>query len=461
MGGLLSALNAGKTSLRTNQKAVEIAGNNVANVNTPGYSRQVPIFEQVPSLELNGFFIGQGVNIQSIGREHDVFLTRQLIDKSATVGEESAKSAPLAELERIFGVGENGLATEIDRFFDAWAELAANPSGQTERQIVIQRGEMMADSFYEAVDSLQSAQMNIDATVESKVTALNPILTEIADLNLRIANVEAAGQTANTDRDRRDLLLEEVSRAIGATFYEENSMVSVQLPGGMPLVQDTTAMTLETYPDTSNHLQIRLNTGNSSFDLQMKNLGGELKGMISVRDEFIPVRISELDHLAFSLAGAVNTAHQAGSELGGGAAGAFFGPLPLVESGFARSMTVVPTDPNQVAAGTSSARGDNTNALAIAALGKSMTVVDGSDSFMGYYSKVTSKVGLEANRSELTLGGLEDAMVQLRNLRDASVGVSLEEEMVNLMQYQKGFQASAKFLTTVDELMQTLMELKR
>ena len=77
MGGLLSALNAGKTALGTSQKAVEIAGNNIANVNTPGYSRQVAVFNPVPSLELNGYFIGQGVNIDAIAREHDVFLTRQ------------------------------------------------------------------------------------------------------------------------------------------------------------------------------------------------------------------------------------------------------------------------------------------------------------------------------------------------------------------------------------------------
>lgn len=461
MGGLLSALNAGKTSLRTNQKAVEIAGNNVANVNTPGYSRQVPIFSQVPSLEMKGFFIGQGVTINSIGREHDVFLTRQLISKNALLGEESAKSAPLAELERIFGVGENGIATEIDRFFDSWAELAANPSGQTERQIVLQRGTLLASSFHEAVTSLQSAQQNINASVESKIVALNPVLREIADLNLRISNLEASGQTANSDRDRRDMLLEEVSKSIGATYYEENSMVSVQLPGGMPLVQDTTAMTLEPHYDISNNIQLRLNTGGSTFDLQMKNLGGEFKGLLAVRDEFIPARIAELDQLAFGLATAVNAAHQNGSELGGGAAGAFFGPLPLEEAGFARAMTVVITDPNGVAAGEGGAPGDNINALDMAALGKSLTAMNGNDSFVGFFSKITSKVGVEASRNKITLSGMEDAMVQLRNMRDGAVGVSLEEEMINLMQYQRGFEASAKFLTTVDELMQTVLDMKR
>lgn len=472
MSGLMAALNAGKTSLRTNQKAVEIAGNNISNVNTPGYSRQVPIFNQVPSLELNGYFIGQGVTISSIGREHDVFITRQIVDKMAVLGEEGARSAPMAELERIFSVGEHNVAGEIDRFFDSWAELAANPSGLTERQIVIQRGELLAASFEEAITSLQSAQQNIDITVEAKVVALNPVLQEIAELNLRIANIEASGQGANSDRDRRDLLLEEVAKTIGATFYEERGMVSVQLPGGMPLVQDTTAMRLDTFRDEDGSIQLQLNTGGNSFDLSMRNLGGELKGMVDVRDSFIPARMAELDHLAYTLAIAVNGIHSAEGDPPV-ATGKDFFTIPLdadgnhIKAGFARNMAVALSDPADVAAGATTvpgvmpAPGDNTNALAIAALGKALDAVDGRDSFVGYFAKITSTVGIEVNRSKVALSGMEDAMVQLRNLRDSAVGVSLEEEMVKLMQYQKGFEASAKFLTTIDEMMDTLLNLKR
>ncbi len=462
MGGLLSALNAGKTSLRTSQKAVEIAGNNIANVNTPGYSRQVPVFNPVPSLELKGYFIGQGVNIDNITREHDVFLTRQIHDKSATLGEETARSSPMAELERIFSVSENSIATEVDRFFDAWDELSTNPSGQAERQIVIQRGELLAGSFSEAVTNLQGAQKNINAAVESKIVAVNPKLQEIADLNQRISTLEISGQTANSDRDRRDLLLEDLSRDLGVTYYEENSMVSVQLPGGLPLVQDTAAMTLEGYWDTSNNLQLRLDMGGTKVDLSLNDLGGEFKGMMDVRDTFIPARITELDHLAYSLADAVNTQHQLGTQLDGVTAGTeFFGPVPLVEAGFARNISVLLSAPDEVAAGTGGGPGDNTNALAVAALGEDLTVVDGTDSFVGYYSKITSTVGIEVSRSEIASTGIGDAMVQLKNMRDGAVGVSLEEEMVNLIQYQKGFEASAKFLATVDELMESLLSLKR
>ncbi len=474
MSGLLSALNAGKTSLRTSQKAVEIAGNNIANVNTPGYSRQKAVFQPVPSLELRGFFIGQGVNIQNIAREHDVFLTRQIHDKSGSLGEETARSAPMAELERIFSVAENNLATEIDRFFDSWKELSSNPSGQTERQIVLQRGDLLARSFEDAVTSLTSTQRNINASIESKLTAINPVLQEIADLNLRISTVEISGQSANTDRDRRDLLVEEVSRQFGVTYYEENGKVSLQLPGGQPLVQDTQAMTLEPELDSNLNLQLVLRTGpNSTTKLSGTMVGGEFRGLMDVRDQFIPERLDELDHLAYSLAYEVNQRHTAGVDLNGDAGLDFFNATPLAPSdpaapkaGFAKALAVAFDDTRLVAAGQSGtpgdpAIGDNRNALDLAALADDLTVMDGSDSFVGYFSKITSKVGIEASRSATTAQGLDDAMVQIKNLRDATVGVSLEEEMIDLIQYQKGFEASAKFLATVDELMESLLNLKR
>lgn len=482
MAGLLSALSAGKTSLRTSQKAVEIAGNNIANVNTPGYSRQVAVFQPVPSLELRGFFIGQGVNINNIAREHDVFLTRQIHDKSGTLGEESARLAPMAELERIFSVAENNLATEIDRFFDSWKELSTNPSGQTERQIVLQRGDLLARSFEDAVTSLTGAQRNINASVESKVTGVNPVLREIADLNLRISTLEISGQTANSDRDRRDMLLEDLSKQLGVTYYEEKGQVSVQLPGGLPLVQGTQAMSIETQMDSALNLQLVLRTGpNTTTDLSTNMLGGEFKGLLSVRDEFIPQRMEELDHLAYSLAYQVNDLHRAGTDLDGQAGLDFFiatpdppgaapnppaVPLAAHEKGFAKSLAVALSDTRQVAAAQGGVPGDpligdNRNALTLASLADNLQAVDGNDSFIGYFSKITSKVGTEASRGALAARGMEDAMVQIKNMRDATVGVSLEEEMIDLIQFQKGFEASAKFLAVVDELMESILNLKR
>ncbi|HDR47171.1 MAG TPA: flagellar hook-associated protein FlgK, partial [Geoalkalibacter subterraneus] len=381
---------------------------------------------------------------------------------SGQLGEESSRAAPMAELERIFSVAENNLSTEIDSFFDSWKQLSANPAGQTERQIVLQRGDLLARSFDDAVTSLRGSQRNINASIESKITAINPVLQEIADLNLRISTVEISGQSANSDRDRRDMLIEQISRELGATYYEENGKVSLQLPGGQPLVQDTEAMTLEPQLDASLNLQLVLRTGPSSTtELSSDMVGGEFRGLMNVRDEIIPDRMAELDHLAFTLAEEVNTKHGAGYDRNGDPGLAFF--APGVEAGYAKAMKVNDAlDTSLIAAGgDNTGIGDNRNALDIAALADDLTVMDGDDSFTGYFSKITSKVGIEAARAQTSAQGLEDAMVQIRNMRDATVGVSLEEEMVDLMQYQKGFEASAKFLAVVDELMESLLTLKR
>lgn len=458
MGGLLNALNAGRTSLSTNQKAIEIAGNNIANVNTPGYSRQNAVLTPYPALNFGEFFIGQGVKISNVTREHDVFINAQILDKNQTLGEESARSTPLNELERIFGISENSLATEVDRFFDAWQELSTNPSGQTERDIVLQRGDLLARGFQSAVSELDSAEKNINNTLASKIDAVNFKLTEVADLNERIASVEAGGQSANSFRDRRDMLLEDLSFSLGIQSFEEGTgMVSVQLPGGLPLVQGGSALRLEGVQN-GNNIDLTLQLGGTSLAINSNNLGGEFKGLVELRDNFIPAMRADLDTMAYGLATAVNSAHQAGVGLDGVGNRDFFVAPVSVDA--ARNLTLALSNGSEIAAGESAAPGDNLNAKKIAALG-SAKVLNSQDTLVGFYGKMTAKVGIEAAQNRLTQGGAEDAMVQLQNLREGKVGVSLEEEMISLIQYQKGFEASAKFLSTIDEMMDTILSLKR
>lgn len=454
MGGLLNALNAGRTSLSTNQKAIEIAGNNIANVNTPGYSRQNAVLTPYPALNFGDFFIGQGVKISNVQREHDVFITAQILDKNRTLGEESARSTPLNELERVFSVGENSLATEIDRFFDAWQELTTNPSGQVERDIVLQRGDLLARAFQSAVGQLDSVQKNINSTLASKIDAVNFKLQEVADLNERIAAVETTGQSANTFRDRRDLLLQELSFSLGIqSFEEETGMVSVQLPGGLPLVQGNAALRFEGV-QVGDDLQLTLKQGATTLDVNLNNLSGEFKGLLDVRDRFVPALQDDLRNMATTLAMTVNDAHKQGVDLNGNTGADFFS----VDAG--GRLAVALTHGSQIAAGTGSAPGDNRNAQAIAALGQ-QKAMNNEDTFVSFYGKLTARVGIEAGQNRLTLGGAEDALTQLQNLRDGKVGVSLEEEMINLIQFQKGFEASAKFLATIDEMMDTILSLKR
>ncbi len=458
MSGLLAALNSGKSSLFTNQKLIEIAGNNISNVNTPGYSRQKGVINSQPSLEINGYFVGMGTRVDDIVREHDVFITNQLQAKNSTLGEENAKSIPLTELESIFNISEQNLATEIDRFFDAWQELASNPGGQVERDIVMQQADKLAGAFSNTSLDLDKTRNDINSTLTSKIDSINLKLTEVAELNGRISDIEATGHTANAFHDRRDLLLRELSHSLGIQSYKENNgMITVTLPGGLPLVQLTEALELQSV-EVAGNIQFQLQYNNSTFNANLNNFGGEFKGLLSVRDQLIPSLKSSLDTMAYTMVSEVNTQHQAGRGLDDNTH-LFFDAL-ATETNASLNLSLAVQNTNELAAGTSSAPGDNANALLIAAL-RNNKMVGNTDTLAEAYGKITATVGIESRQNKLSLEGTEDALIQLENLREGVSGVSLEEEMINLIQYQAGFQASSKFLSIVDEMLDSLLSLKR
>lgn len=550
-GGLNAALNSGRTSLQTNQKAIEITGLNIANVNTEGYSRQSPNLTPYPALNFGDAFIGTGVTVGSIERSHDVFLDGQIKDKSAEFGLESSMVNTLAELERTVSIGDGSLSDEFDQFFDAWRQLSTNPGGEIERQQVLQRGELIGNAFVDVYNDTQQVVKNINNTIVSKIDGVNLNLEEIAQLNNRISALEMSGQDANSDRDRRDWLLKQLSESVGATSYEtSNGTVSVQLANGMPLVEgDKATYIVGSYSGTDVNLELDFGTANIPLDRTA--MGGEFRGLYEVRDVTIPDVVERLDQLAYTFATEVNAMHQAGTDLNGNPGQAFFvapsahtsqgyadpaafnfgvgdiqlnvnGALTTVTingtnnsvngiaaainaSGAAVTASVDPSDnslivtpntagenvlidtsamtggsysrpiftfagmssslgmnigtTNEIAGGTSSAPGDNTNALAILQLEQKQTL--GNDTFVSFYGKIAATVGVEAARNRQAVQGYEDSLIQLKNLKDGIDGVSLEDEMINLLQYQKGFEASAKFLSTVDEMMGTLLTLKR
>lgn len=550
-GGLNAALNSGRTSLQTNQKAIEITGLNVANVNTPGYSRQSPNLNPYPALNFGDFFIGTGVTVGSVKRSHDVFLDGQIKDKAAELGLEESMVNTLAELERSVGIGDGSISDEFDQFFDAWRQLSTNPGGEVERQAVLQRGELVGNTFVNVYNETQQVRKNINNTLTSKIDGVNLNLDEISQLNTRITSLELAGQDANSDRDRRDLLLKELSSSIGATSFEiSTGAVSVQLANGMPLVEGNQATHIVgVVSGTDTNLELEFGTANIRLDRNA--LGGEFGGLYQVRDVLIPDVVNRLDQLAYTFATEVNAQHNAGTDLLGQPGRNFFvAPASHTSQGYAsatafnfeiddiqlnvngsvttvaiavgansvngmaaainaagagvsasvdpatNALTITPdtsgqnvtintrgpiggsyarpvfsypgmssslamniSRTNDIAAGTSSAPGDNTNALALLNLEQQQLV--GNDNLVSYYGKIAASVGVEAARNRQAKQGFEDSLIQLQNLRDGIDGVSLEDEMINLLQYQKGFEASAKFLSTVDEMMNTLINIKR
>jgi len=455
MSGIVNALNLAKTGLLTGQKALEIAGNNISNVNTPGYSREVPTFTAFPSIMIQGIMVGSGSGISNISREHDAFLTKQIQDKNASLGSEEGKAEPLTQVENTIGISSDSLGVKIDNFFSSWQALSGDPGNQVARSNVLDSGSQLGVAFYSAVKGLQAVQGNLDVSLGVKIGELNTKIKQVAELNQTIAGIEAGGPNALSARDQREELLKEISYSVGGTTIESASgMVSVYLPNGLPLVQDQDAFTLGV--STAGGVQsLQLNTGSQPMNLATDKVGGEIHGLLAVRDQIIPDLINNLDKLAFNLANQVNAAHQLGTGLDGVGARNFFTP-PALQAGAASTLTVALGSYNQVAAGLTSATGDNTNALNISALGGALTI-DGSYTFSGYYGQLATDVGGEVSNNKMMVTGNKDSLDLISNLRDNTVGVSIEEEMVSLIRYQKGFEASAKYLTVVNEMLATLL----
>ena len=466
MAGLSSALNIGSIGLLTNQKCLEVCGNNVSNVSTPGYSRQTVTLSTAPTLSINGNFVGQGAIASSIEREQDLFITRQLASKKATLGEAEAQTLSLAEVENVFPVDDNSLASAIDNFFAAWQDLSAAPEGDVERSQVLQEGAALATSLNNMDAELSDIQDSLNTSIEGKVGEINDNLSTLADLNVRIVAAEARGDTANGLRDQRDLLVQEITAAIGGTSYESSDgMVTLLTPRGLPLVDGDTVGTLVT-DRVDGMAQVSIRVGSTETALDQETIGGALKGLLTVRDETIPSLRDALDQLACQLAESVNTIQSGGIDLDGGTGNDFFSidtsgaPAATPWTGAAGSIAVALTDGSQVAAGTIASpdnlAGDNTNALAMLELQDAQSM-GGTTCFTDYYSKIATEAGSAVEQNTLAVSGAEDSLEQLQSLRDSTLGVSVEEEMLQLVQFQTAFEASAKYITAINDMMDSLL----
>ncbi len=461
MGSLISSLYTGASGIYSNQAAVEVTGNNISNVNTEGYSRQVVSIKSSTSVEQGGLLFGSGSAIDSINRADNVFITKQLIAASANYGEYEAASTPLSTVEQILDIGETSLASDIDSFFDAWEALSTNPGGNSERQQVIIEGDDLANHFQQISKELSDVADSIDSSIESLVPEFNDMLLQIAELNGKILQSEIAGGNANTLQDQRDLLLQKIGEFSGATTYtDDDGMACLQLKNGLPLVIGQVASTLSTQQIDGVSQQV-LTAGNSTFTLDNDDFGGALGGLLQVRDNTIPELQDEIDQLAYEIVSAVNNLHTTGIDLEGTAGSDFFSLTPSADAsaavwhGAAASIAVSINDPALVAAGTSGFSGDNSLSLQIAALKDTATI--GGSTFTEEYARIAAKAGLFVSGNEdKLLAGLEN-LNNIQDDRDTISGVSTDEEMLLLIQYQSGYEAAANYLSVVKEMLDTLL----
>jgi len=459
MSNIIGLLDLGRGALLAHQKAINITGHNIANVNTPGYSRQRVNLATNPGLTSSPGQMGAGVRASDIQRIYDQFLGSQVNTESYNQGKWEAQKSSLERVEIIFDETTGfGLNQAMGDFFNAWQDLANNPEGHTQRQVLVSKSEIMTETFNKISSDLNQLQNDLDGSIEATVNEINTISGEIADLNAKISDIEKSGQNANDLRDKRDLYLRELSSMIDISTFEANDgQVTVLVGNGNPLVQPPYAFNLSTVTNVSGHEDVVwVDRDGNNVDITNNISGGKLKGWLEVRDVAIEDYKTRLDNLASSMITEVNNLHGMGFDLNGIAGGAFF--TGISASDIAVDTNIV-NNVNLIAASGSGAPGDNSNAIAIANLQNSPLMSGGTATYDDFYNSLVSDVGIAVRSAQTNYDHQAEMVSSLDNYRESISGVSLDEEMVNLVKFQHAYDAAAKLITAVDEMMNTVMSI--
>jgi len=460
MPNLFGLMNIGQSALLTQQKAIDITGNNIANVNTPGYSRQRLVIKQGSPIRVDGLTMSTGVTSDpGIQRFYDQFLTAQLGNENESLGRWSAQKEALEKAELMFDEASgNGLSNAMNEYWNAWQALSNNPSGVAERTTMISVGQHLSSVFNQTYTNISNLQQDIDTHVDGLVTEINGLAQQIADLNQKVVQVETSGHNANDFRDERDQLVFELSKLININSYEDgDGYLSIDVENGKPLVQGTSTWNLTTADNAGVQDVFWENSDGTTVNITGNISSGELRGWIEARDVHLTDYMSQLDTLANTMRTSVNTAHNAGFDLNGNAGLDFFSGTGAVDIAVNANITA-DTDLIAAAGAGEGLPGGNGAAITIANLQNSSSMPGGS-TFGAYYNALVGKVGADVQAASFN-SDHQDSMVQgLENYRQQVSGVSLDEEMVTLVRFQHAYNAAAKLITTANEMMDEILAL--
>lgn len=438
------------------QLSLNLTGHNIANVNTPGFSRQSAIMStNMPMFSTLGS-LGTGVEVTEIRRLRSFFLDQQYRSESHKLGQWGFLSQTWNQVESIYNEpNETGLSGTMDKFWNAWQDLADNPESESARVAVREQGIMLADSFHHLSGQLKDLRDSLDKDIGIMVQQINSTAEQIASLNQLIATAELTGHTANDLRDRRDYLVDQLSGWINVGTIEQDNGSLTVLIGGMALVDGNSSLSLGLETQSSGStVTSRIFLEGTGIDIARP--GGVLEGLIEARDEIVVERQEELDLLARGLVMAINEVHRTGYGLGDETGVNFFDPDTTGAADIAVDSMII-QDVNYIAASLNGEIGDNSNALNIASLRESLKMKGGQVTFNEYYSSMIGKIGIKAQEASNVEKNQMALIFQIENARQSLSGVSLDEEMANLMKFQHAYEAAARVISVMDSALDTII----
>jgi flagellar hook-associated protein 1 FlgK len=325
----MGILSIGTRALQANLVALQTAGNNIANVNTPGYSRQDVVLQAVQGQFTGSGYIGKGVNVQTIERNFSEFLTRQATLASSTQSADAIRASKLSQLEGIFSGGASGLGAAVNDMLNAFSDVATAPTDLTARTVALTRIDETAARMRSASQRLDDLQSGITQELSQKVSTVNSLALGIADVNAQIAKAIGYGQPPNDLLDRRDQLVSELNGYVQTTsIAADDGTVGIFIGGSQALVLGTTAAQISIVKDDfGDTLKSTLSITRSgvSFSLDENALGGgEISGLLRFQNSDLNEARNLLGRFTLAISDSMNTQHALGLDLAGNAGGNLF-----------------------------------------------------------------------------------------------------------------------------------------
>lgn len=463
MGSTFAGLSTALSSLYTQRRALETTGQNIANANTEGYSRQrvdmkAAAGTPVPALYSVFDGAGAGVSVSDVVRLRDDFLESRGRAEHARGGYLDARQQILARVENVFAEpGDTALASQLSDFWTGWGDVVNQPGNPAVRTQLIERGATVADGLRAAYDGLNSQWKTVRVQLDAYATQVNTAADAVAQLNQTIMQQKAAGLPTNELADQRDLHLMELAKLTGATTVARDDGTVDVFVGGSSLVSDAASrhvVAVGAQDMVNQATDTVMFRWESSTGPVAALSGGQLAADLETLNTVLPDYVTDLNAVAKNLADTVNAVHSAGYGMDStGAldtAGDFFGPnVGAVVT--ARTISVLITDPRDLGVSGLTGALDGSNAAKLAALA---TKPDGPDA---EYRTLVVGLGVAAQTAQRRADIQTRVSADMDTLRSADAGVNLDEEMTNMISFQRAYEAASRVLTSIDEMLDVLI----
>ena len=456
MSDFFSSLGSASRALEAQRLGLEVTGQNIANVNTPGYSRRVVDFAAIPP---DGkLSAGRGVEVVGVRATRDRLLESRLQQELPAERREAAIAESLSIIESSLGTAGSSIDARMSALFDSFAALSEAPTSAVARQDVVLQGDALAAAFRDMAGRFDLAQRDTDNKIRSAVEEINGLTERIAAINDSIGT--ASGTTLLHLQDEQAGLVRQLSELVDISVLPGSGNangVDITFGNGRPLVIGKERYSLDPLSAPPSGFA-ELTTGGTNVTDEVT--GGRLGGLLHVRDVQMPDYQSRLDTLAYDIVQQVNTVHRAGYDQTGTQNRDFFTALGSA-AGAARNMTIdaaLEADHGRIAAAAVNATGDNGTARQLAALREARVLNGGTTTLADSWTQLVYRVGRDAQSANNEQKSRQEIVRQVDALRDQMSGISLDEEAMNLLKYQRAYEANAKFFSVIDQTLEMMLQ---